>query len=235
MRICEYPECNKKHHSGGLCSLHYNRKWRKENPTPKVFRKCTVEGCNNRYSGRGYCKTHLNRLKRCGDIQVTKHNMSGCKVEGCDNRSASKEGYCSVHSRRYKSTGNPLLTKLDIKRSLPKRGCQVLGCTKKRSTKDYCDTHYMIISEICPDMSKTFEDLFGNPPYSCYLCGHLHETWDTSKVWHDHVIPVTKGGTYTLENIKPACRSCNRAKSNMDLEKFIDMCHRVASLHPNLS
>ena len=32
----------------------------------------------------------------------------------------------------------------------------------------------------------------------------------------DHFIPVTKNGEYTLNNIVPACRSCNVSKHNKD-------------------
>lgn len=31
--------------------------------------------------------------------------------------------------------------------------------------------------------------------------------WDV-----DHVIPISKGGTYRFDNLVPACRTCNRSK-----------------------
>ena len=30
----------------------------------------------------------------------------------------------------------------------------------------------------------------------------------------DHITPINKGGTDTLDNLQPACRACNRAKSD---------------------
>ena len=36
----------------------------------------------------------------------------------------------------------------------------------------------------------------------------------------DHVIPLSKGGMHIVENIVPACRSCNSAKK----DKLIRLC-----------
>lgn len=49
---------------------------------------------------------------------------------------------------------------------------------------------------------------------SCCYCGKR------SKLSQDHLIPVTKGGGYTLDNIIPACKSCNSSKHNKDFEHW---------------
>ena len=49
---------------------------------------------------------------------------------------------------------------------------------------------------------------------SCAYCG------DTNRLEQEHVIPVTKGGHYTLDNIIPACKSCNSSKHNKLLEEW---------------
>lgn len=36
----------------------------------------------------------------------------------------------------------------------------------------------------------------------------------------DHVIPLSKGGSHTKENVVPACRSCNGRKGNRLVETF---------------
>lgn len=43
----------------------------------------------------------------------------------------------------------------------------------------------------------------------CAYCGCTPD-----EITQDHVIPITKGGTYTMHNIVPACRPCNSGKGN---------------------
>lgn len=46
-------------------------------------------------------------------------------------------------------------------------------------------------------------------------CAYCGETVDS--LTQDHVIPLSKGGEYTINNIVPACRSCNSSKCDRDL------------------
>jgi hypothetical protein len=50
--------------------------------------------------------------------------------------------------------------------------------------------------------------------YRCAYCGKT-----SKKLQQEHVIPVNKLGTYTKNNIIPACPKCNQSKSNKD---FLD-------------
>lgn len=44
----------------------------------------------------------------------------------------------------------------------------------------------------------------------CAYCGK------TSSLEQEHFIPLSKGGGHTIENIIPACKSCNSSKNNRD-------------------
>ena len=44
--------------------------------------------------------------------------------------------------------------------------------------------------------------------YLCRYCGRRSQTMEV-----DHIIPVSQGGTSTLENLVTACRKCNRKKA----------------------
>lgn len=51
--------------------------------------------------------------------------------------------------------------------------------------------------------------------YSCAYCGEKE-----SNLNQEHVIPLSKGGYYTKQNIIPACTYCNSSKHNKDLEEW---------------
>jgi len=46
----------------------------------------------------------------------------------------------------------------------------------------------------------------------CPLCHR--EFGPVLKVTMDHVVPLTKGGVHTIENVQPLCRPCNSSKGN---------------------
>ena len=50
--------------------------------------------------------------------------------------------------------------------------------------------------------------------HQCAYCSR------TVNLEQEHVIPVSKGGHYTADNIIPACRSCNASKHNKSLEEW---------------
>lgn len=49
---------------------------------------------------------------------------------------------------------------------------------------------------------------------SCHLCGGGGANSP------DHVVPRSKGGGHELANLRPAHRSCNRARGDMDLAEW---------------
>lgn len=59
---------------------------------------------------------------------------------------------------------------------------------------------------------KECKDYFNN---SCAYCGR-----EMKNLTQDHFIPVSKGGTYSKENIIPACRSCNCKKHNKNFYEW---------------
>lgn len=50
----------------------------------------------------------------------------------------------------------------------------------------------------------------------CVLCGGLNQRW----IEKDHIIPISLGGSDSIQNIQPLCQLCNQKKSNKFMEDF---------------
>lgn len=50
----------------------------------------------------------------------------------------------------------------------------------------------------------------------CAYCGA-----DGVALQKDCVLPISRGGRYTLDNVVPACRSCNASKSNDEVTSWM--------------
>lgn len=56
----------------------------------------------------------------------------------------------------------------------------------------------------------------------CAYCGNPPSLFDNHRILQqDHFIPLTQNGTYTPDNIVPACQSCNIGKKNLDPHEWL--------------
>lgn len=50
---------------------------------------------------------------------------------------------------------------------------------------------------------------------------------ETRSYHFDHIVPRSRGGNNSLENLGIATKEANNAKNDMTEEEFIDLCKRV--------
>jgi len=53
---------------------------------------------------------------------------------------------------------------------------------------------------------------------NCVGCGVL---LSTVKVHRDHIVPLSKGGSNTIENLQPLCVTCNLSKGDKDMAEWM--------------
>jgi 5-methylcytosine-specific restriction endonuclease McrA len=73
---------------------------------------------------------------------------------------------------------------------------------------------------------KDVLDKFGEHTV-CYLTGRSISIMEPRTYTFDHIVPVSKGGGYSLDNLGIACRQANLAKSDSTLQEFLDLCKEV--------
>lgn len=63
--------------------------------------------------------------------------------------------------------------------------------------------------------------------WTCAYCGDylINPT-------QDHVIPLSKGGKHTMDNVVPACKSCNSSKWKRDVGEFRESLRKRGLLRP---
>jgi len=71
--------------------------------------------------------------------------------------------------------------------------------------------------------SQEWIDILKEYKFKCAYCGKEFTLFDRET--KDHVIPISKGGDNTKENVVPACRSCNSKKGTKIYKK---------KLYPNI-
>lgn len=68
-----------------------------------------------------------------------------------------------------------------------------------------------VISEFTTEDWRICMKHFG---YKCAYCG------DKKPLSQDHFVALSKGGNYTVDNIIPACKSCNSSKHDKDFARW---------------
>ncbi len=104
---------------------------------------------------------------------------------------------------------------------------------RKRSKRMASRTH-----DLTDDQWAALQEAWGE----CAYCGEK----DTA-LQRDCILPIARGGRYTLDNIAPACASCNASKSHSEvtswlrrtkrserafLERHIDVQRQLSTLFP---
>lgn len=181
------------------CAKGYKTKWDEENRDKNLAYK---KEYNKEHALQNveYSKRYrLEHLEQCREYDKQRYQLI----------KETKKDYDKIrNSHYYKEHKEDIIKK--VKQYVKKN---------REKTKVYKKKNKLLRKKISSKLPCTFTSLewekclayFNN---KCAYC-------DTeTNMTQDHVIPVTKGGSYTTDNIIPACCSCNSSKSNNDMETW---------------
>jgi len=126
-----------------------------------------------------------------------------------------------------------------VKRNSP-MSCGCLNSSRRPWGEAAQDNHYLTWKSderIRHKKSLSKEDFNKLVHSDCYYCGQKPNQISTRKKYFG--IPMVNGidridnsKGYVKDNCVPCCSNCNFAKHVKTQKEFIEMCHKVAKLHP---
>jgi 5-methylcytosine-specific restriction endonuclease McrA len=96
----------------------------------------------------------------------------------------------------------------------------------KRTNHPYYDKWYITMRKKTDITIQDLINKFGENP-KCYLTGDDIDINDVKSYHFDHVIPKSRGGDNSLDNIQIATKIANLSKSGMTPDEFIFLCKKV--------
>lgn len=151
-----------------------------------------------------------------------------CKLtKDKDYRNKNAEKYClrqrtkyAKYKHKYKSRQQQyyIENKEKIKANV-KEYCRT-PAGKHSKAKSYHKRKSRILQSPCTLTNEQWEKILAIQDYKCAICGKTFNK--LRRATRDHIIPVSKGGGLTFENIQALCPSCNSSKQDkIDTSKII--------------
>lgn len=187
-----------------------NKKYSLTGKRSKIDKKRTQA----KYIGK-YCQLFFINCIVCNLSMASKHNTQK-KCNNCKSLKLRKKTkpylfqdfICSHCNLPYQSTkANKGKCKACIKKITRKP-------SKKKKTSDHIERAKkkgVVYEKI------NIESIYKRDGYKCTSCSCVvvkSKTYQSNQATIDHVIPISKGGSHTIDNVVTMCMSCNAKKSN---------------------
>lgn len=172
-----------------------------------------------RSEGKSY--SQICEILQCSKGVVCYHLGKGQKEKSYARNKNSRTNHINtILSRKLCAYKNKFKSSIKEKNKQSLREIEVLirklGQFRRRKTKMDDDDYN----------SRDILNKFGPNP-KCYLTG---ETIDLSKshTYHfDHIIPICKGGSNSLDNLEICSKDANQSKCHLTVDEYIDLCKKV--------
>jgi hypothetical protein len=184
--------------------------------TTKLCRKCGIEQDISNFGRRGGNQSHLykSNCKSCLSKMMSAYNKLpyiACK------RSVYRKQYWIYH-KDTESASNALWVSnnRDVRRSINKKYAVnnkekvAFRNKKRRASKNGSKAEFSLNDWV--SIVESFNHCCAYCLKHENICGPLTQ---------EHIVPFSKGGEYSVDNIIPACRFCNSSKHNKSLLQFI--------------
>lgn len=140
--------------------------------------------------------------RRQARAEYRKRNPEQIKAQQRSNYERNRAQRIAYANKRI--TDNPAQHKINMAKSRKKRHLQVAADTRRRNARRKANGIYKI-------SKKELLKLSYSP---CFYCGA------TERITIDHVVAIARGGTDSIGNLVPACKSCNSQKRDLTITEW---------------
>lgn len=174
----------------------------------------------------------IHKLRNSGKTYKEISSILGCSNGTvCYHLGQNQKLKTLQRQRALRSKQNPLLKKIE--------NFMRAGIYRKRTRIiPYSQYHILLYQKYYKFLNKnkqgtstmfSLDELIqkiGDNP-TCYLTGLPIDITKSSSYSLDHIMPSSRGGSNTLENLGICTRAANQAKNDMTLDEFINLCKLV--------
>ena len=165
-----------------------------------------------------YYQTHKEKLKEYSEQYRQEHKEHYKEYDKQYNlkHSENKKQWYLDHKKQYKQWNKQY--RLDHPEQIKQYSKQYRQTPEGKATRQREKTKRRANEkEIINTLTtQEWEDILKKYKFRCAYCGKEFTLFDRET--KDHIIPISKGGDNTKENIVLACRSCNSKKGNKILK-----------------
>lgn len=184
-------------------------------------------------------KPEILRLRELGYTYKMIVEEIGCSVGvvcfhlGEGQREKDRRRHLNSHAR------TPIYSKTQAFKGAKTQASKSKACQKRMfSVKQKIEIRMRSFSCLIKNGPSTMLDFtaddvlakFGDSP-QCYLTGELIDLTKSRTYQFDHIIPRSRGGDNSLENLGLCTSSVNKAKHNLTPEEFLLLCNRAVDFN----
>lgn len=176
-----------------------------------------------RDEGKSY--REIEKILGCHRSLISYHCGVGQKEKALSRSRKSRQANCVV--RKVDTFLRPSATKRNRRAMTIKSTTneQIIGKTKEfkrrkggRKCKEGNFSYKQVLSKL------------GENP-CCYLSGRPIDLQQPRTYSFDHIVPASKAGANSLENLGLTCKEANKAKDDLCIEEFLSLCVDVLRHH----
>jgi hypothetical protein len=200
---CSLGHCDEPAGCKGLCIAHYDRKRKGTPDWDRPLGQCAHPGCTDQAGKkRRYCRPHTSVRRRESSRRLYRENPEKSAVR--------RKAYYAEHAERLKEMNrqwyadNPGYSAEKHRRwrkQNPERSQSIDAKKRAARNKQIAETQVELID---------YREIIAEYGMWCHICDTAIESRDDLHI--DHVIPLSRGGSHTKDNLKPSHALCNLKK-----------------------